>query len=44
MIYEFVIDLRSKRLLLRDLKLEKNFRILIKMVEMENYSLKRIMN
>lgn len=31
MIYEFVIDLRVKGLLLSDLKLERNFRILMEM-------------
>lgn len=31
MIYEFVIDLRIKGLLLSDLKLERNFRILMEM-------------
>lgn len=46
MIYEFVIDLRVKGLLLSDLKLERNFRILMEM-EFEfkdNYDLKVSIN
>ena len=45
MIYEFVIDLRVKGLLLSDLKLERNFRIRIEMeFFFNNYDLKVSIN
>lgn len=46
MIYEFVIDLRVKGLLLSNLKLERNFRILveIKFEFKQNYDLKVSIN
>ena len=46
MIYEFVRDLRVKGLLLSDLKLERNFRILMEMefAFKDNYDLKVSIN